>query len=555
MLNRSRLLLILALAGALAGVRLAAAAPARASFGQLSIIEDDPDMHANPAGTLMTFRKLGAQAVRVFVNWAEIAPDWQSRRAPASFNATDPADYPAANWGIWDTIVRDAAADGIQLDFTVAGGSPVWADGAGAPASVTSNINFAWYPSERDYGQFMEALGKRYSGSYDPVTNTTSPGNPADLPRVSIWTIWNEPNFGEDLAPQAIDGSTLSVAPGLYRSLVAGGWNALQATGHGHDTILIGGLTASGLSGPVTRSHPQGLPGNFAQTKPLQFVRTLYCVDSNYHQLRGAAARAAGCPTTTAGWRSFRASNPGLFSASGFSQHPYELNATTPPSVELSTDPDIATFARLPNLERELDRLNGMFGSGTHYGIYNDEYGYITNPPAPGAHVSPTTGAYYINWAEYLSWRSGRIKSTMQYLLNDPRPHTAQFDSGLETWKGQFKPAYYAYRLPLFLPVTSTGRGRSLEVWGCARPAHYAQLDTHAAQSVQIQFQRGSRGAFATVATVPLPGPQCYFDTQVKFPASGTVRIAWTYPKVDPKFPANAAGVTVYSRSVQITLH
>jgi hypothetical protein len=551
----SRLLLAFALALAIAGVRLASAAPsALASFGQLSIIEDDPHLRADPAGTLMTFRKLGAQAVRVFVGWSRIAPDWHSRQRP-NFNAADPAAYPQANWAIWDTIVRDATADGLKVDFTVAGGAPLWADGPGAPPNVVKQQNFAWNPSATQYGLFVQALGKRYSGSYDPTTKMVSPGDPNDLPRVSMWAIWNEPNFGEDLGPQAINGSTLSVAPGYYRGLVNAGWNALQLTGHGKDTILIGGLTAEGLSGIVTPSHPQGLPGNLAQTKPLQFLRTLYCVDSNYHQLTGAAARAAACPTNAAGYRNFRANNPALFNASGFAQHPYEFNEPTPPTIELSKDPDFVTFARLPNLEAALDKLNRLFGSKTTYAIYNDEYGYITNPPEKGNYVSPATAAYYLNWAEYLSWRSGRIKSTMQYLLYDAPPSATAFATGLENWNGRLKPAYFAYRLPLFLPVTSAKRGSSLQVWGCARPAHYAQLDTGAAQVAWIQYQRNSRGPFTTISTVNLPGPQCYFDVNVKFPASGTVRLAWAYPKVDPNFPASAAGATVYSRSVQITLH
>ena len=105
---------------------------------------------------------------------------------------------------------------------------------------------------------------------------------------------------------QAVNGSTVSVAPGMYRGLASQMWNALQATGHGHDTILIGEFAPFGLSGRAGPGHPQGLPGNFGQTKPLQFLRTLYCVDSNYRELRGRAARAVGCPLTAAGSRSFR---------------------------------------------------------------------------------------------------------------------------------------------------------------------------------------------------------------------------------------------------------
>jgi hypothetical protein len=430
----------------------------------------------------------------------------------------------------------------------VTGSAPRWADGPGAPAVIATNPNRAWYPSAAKFGAFVRAVGTRYNGAYP------DPQNPGKLlPRVSFWSIWNEPNFGEDLGPQAIRGSSIFVSPRLYRSLLNAGWQALHATGHGHDTILIGETASRGL-GPSrpTRSHSGGLPGDFAQTKPLLFVRMLYCVGNNFRPLRGDAARQLGCPTTAAGSHEFRVQNPGLFNATGFGDHPYPGN--DPPNHDRSKDPNYATLPKLPNLEAELDRLQRLYGSHARLPIYDDEYGYVTNPPNTGSSVSPATAAYYLNWAEYLSWRSRRIASTMQYLLYDPAPNPflpdGGFASALLTLKGRLKPAFTAYRLPLYLPVTSTRRGRGLEVWGCLRPADYATLDTGQPQSVQIQFQRRSRGPFTTVKTVTITSPRGYFDTRVAFPASGTVRLIWSYPAGDPLLPHG----TIYSRQVQITV-
>ena len=126
------------------------------------------------------------------------------------------------------------------------------------------------------------------------------------------------------------------------------GWSGLQGTGHGRDTILIGNLDARGQAAPAAGSHPQGLPGNFAATKPLQFIRTLYCVSATYKELRGGAAGLVGCPTNAAGSRAFRAANPALFNASGFATHPYPVNL--PPTVASSTDPDYTEFSELPRL-------------------------------------------------------------------------------------------------------------------------------------------------------------------------------------------------------------
>ena len=532
-------------AGTLAGT----APPASASAGQLSIIQDSTRVLSDPSGTLATFRALGVNMVRVIVVWAQIAPDWKARTPPSAFAAEDPAAYPAANWAPYDAIVKQASADGIALDFTLSGGAPRWAEGPGIPPAALDNLYWAWRPSAVDFGQFVRAVGQRYSGTYIP------PGQTAPLPRVSFWAIWNEPNFGEDLGPQATNGSAVSVAPGMYRGLIGQAWSALQATGHGGDTILVGEFAPRGMSARATPKRPQGLPGQFAQTKPLQFLRTLYCVDSAYRELRGAAARAVGCPTTASGSRRFAQNNPGLFHMSGLADHPYPANQ--PPTREISTDPDIAPFPRLANLEHVIDRVQRVYGSLRRLPIYSTEYGYITHPPNRGSYVSPATAAYYLNWAEYLSWKQPRLKSTMQYLLSDPPlgsvvPGDGGFASGLEFADGQEKPSFAAYRLPLYLPVSTTRQGRALEVWGCVRPARYGILDTGSPQSAQIEFAPRAGGAFTTVQTVLVGDPDnCYFDVRTRFPGSGTVRLAYTYPAGTG---GGLAGTTVYSRTVAVTL-
>jgi hypothetical protein len=553
----------LAILGVAAVCLLHAPTQARASTGQYEIFQDDPHMLANPAQTLQQIRDLGANVVRVSLQWNVIAPATR----PPGFNPTDPSSYPAGSWSTYDQIVTDARQDGITVDFSVTGPAPPWAAGSGQPAPGGW---YQWKPSASAFKQFVQAAGTRYSGTYDPTLNQSMPGDPNDLPRVSFWEIWNEPNFGGDLAPQAVKGSTVPAAAPMYRSLLNAAWSGLQSTGHGHDTILIGNLDARGQTGRPSRAQPQGLPGNFAATKPLQFIRTLYCVSSTYKELRGGAAGLVGCPTSAAGSRGFRAANPGLFNATGFATHPYPVNL--PPSEASSADPDYTEFANLPRLASMLDRIQRVYGSGKRFPIYNNEYGYITNPPnheltplnPTSKFVSPATAAEYINWAEYLSWRNPRIASTMQYLLYDPNPRLAPeyggFASGLIFYGGVRKPGYDAYRMPLFLPIsTARSRRQSLEVWGCVRPAHYAQLDTHSRQRVQIQFQRGSRGKFTTLRTVTITSSHGYFDVHMAFPASGSVRLAWTYPSNDPLLGPGVQlnpreGDTVYSRTTRVTV-
>jgi hypothetical protein len=527
------------------------AAPALASTEQLSIIQDPDGFMSDPAGTLSTIRALGTAMIRVVVVWAQVAPDPTAATPPPGFDAADPADYPAAGWAPYDRIVQLATSDGIGVDLTVSGGAPLWAEGPGVPAAALANPYWAWRPSAQAFGQFVQAIGERYSGAYVPH------GANSPLPRVSFWAIWNEPNFGEDLGPQATDGSTVSVGAEMYRDLADEAWSALQATGHttATDTIVFGEVAPRGASGPTTRAHPQGLPGDFGMTRPLAFTRTLYCVNSSYRELRGAAAKAVGCPATAAASRSFRHQNPVLFDATGFADHPYPQNK--PPTVERSSSHDITPFPRLADLERELDRLQRLYGSGRQLPVYNTEYGYITNPPNPGNFVSPATAAYYLNWTEYLSWKRQRIASTMQYPLYDPVLDTPDpggdggFSSGLLYSNGQPKPGFAAYRLPLYLPVTSTRPGRQLEVWGCVRPARYTIPDTGQVQTAQIQFAPAHSDVYTALRTVSISDPaDCYFDLRMGFPGSGTVRLAYTYPPG----PSAVDATTVYSRSVAVSL-
>jgi hypothetical protein len=249
------------------------------------------------------------------------------------------------------------------------------------------------------------------------------------------------------------------------------------------------------------------------------------------------------CPASSKG---FRNANPALFKASGFGIHPYPDNGT--PLNDGKTK-DYATFPELGNLELTLDKGNKAYGSSKKLPIYNDEYGYITHPPARSHYVSQAKAAMYINWAEYLSYKSPRIQSYMQYLLRDPAPNKgpyAGFASGLELPNGTHKAGYDAYRLPVYLPKTSVKKGSSTEVWGAARPAPFLSKD--GAQSVQIQVNK------KTVATVK-PGKGGYFDTKVKFSSGGTLRLAYTYPKSDSLLPVSDLGQTVFSRSFKLSVH
>jgi hypothetical protein len=149
------------------------------------------------------------------------------------------------------------------------------------------------------------------------------------------------------------------------------------------------------------------------------------------------------------------------------------------------------------------------------------------------------------------------MASFQQYLIYDPLRPTRKnnwggFASGLLTWTGAQKATYYAWRLPLYLPVTTARRGHSLEVWGCIRPARFGALDTGSPQTAQIQFAPRGSSDYTALQTVTIDsGASCYFDVRLVFPSSGTVRLAYSYPPGDTLL-GNGAGVV--SRTVAVRI-
>ena len=181
-LRSCRVLIILALVLVFPVAAASASSTQEASFQDNRLLLDDP---AHLDQTLETLRLLGVDRLRISVVWDRIAPAPNSRRKPR-FNAANPADYAAANWAPYDTIVTEAAKYGMGVNFDLMGGAPLWAVGR-APAA---NLAHVWYPSAPAFGAFATAVGTRYSGRYIPRGASTK------LPRVSYWSIWNEPNVG-----------------------------------------------------------------------------------------------------------------------------------------------------------------------------------------------------------------------------------------------------------------------------------------------------------------------------------------------------------------------
>jgi hypothetical protein len=68
-------------------------------------------------------KSLGADMIKVQVNWATVAP--RGRRKPSGFNGADPSQYPG--WARYDSVLADAKARGFKVMFALAPPAPGWA--------------------------------------------------------------------------------------------------------------------------------------------------------------------------------------------------------------------------------------------------------------------------------------------------------------------------------------------------------------------------------------------------------------------------------------------
>jgi hypothetical protein len=526
---------------ALVAAALLAPSIALASSTQESMLQDDNQLVYNTpqhvTQVLNELVTLGVQRVRVSVIWAYVAPDATSFHRP-SFNASDPAAYPARAWKPYDTLLVAAEERGMKVEFNVTGPEPYWAAQGRSPYV---DYRKDYLPSASEFGRFVTAVGRRYSGTFVgetpppppppptilgiPIPGFSQPPAPAPgpLPRVDFWGIYNEPDEGGWLTPQwrKVRGKWVEAAPAIYRHLLDASWNALRATGHGSDTILVGELAARGSP----------LRGIVPAMKPSTFIRALYCVDRSYRRLTGAHARDVGCP---AHWSAseFVAAHPALFRATGFGHHPYDFH--DPPNRHVP-DLDELTLADMPRLYHALDRIFVRYGQRPGIPVYVDEWGYKSDPPNPYAGFTQAQQAAFINEGEYMAYNDPRIRSMSQFLLVDAPPkkkapvgsadYWSTFQTGLVDLDGSRKPSYDAYRLAIWLP--SRRPGSRVTIWGHIRPGLYGSPRT---ASLQFEYRRRGARTFTPVRAASTTNPQGYFIAGVALTSPGWVRFVWTAP-------------------------
>ncbi len=241
------------LLGVLLSAVLLQPAPAAASSTQQSIMMDD-DLLLYRGDTvrdnaMKKMKSLGVDTVRVTVLWETVAEEARSTRARrkrfARLGAANPKVYPVKTWDKYDRLVRAAEILGLNVYFNVTGPGPAYAH-AKPPAKYRKDARW-WKPKAREYYKFVQALGTRFSGKYIDENDGSGP-----IPRVTAWSLWNEPNQGGWLRPQWLGGKPVS--PQLYRELYQYGRRALVSTGHGRDVIFVGETAPRSVSRKTTTS-------------------------------------------------------------------------------------------------------------------------------------------------------------------------------------------------------------------------------------------------------------------------------------------------------------
>ena len=521
-MSRTIRLLILAL-----GLGAMLAPAAHASPTQTSIMMDDDLLlyrdDSTAARALTQMKSLGVDTVRVTVLWKVVAENarpskaeiallkgsakTRARKQAKRFRPANPATYPRRNWDRFDNLVKSATDRGIRVYFNVTGPGPEWAHEK-PPASLR-RLHATWKPKPTAFKQFVAAVGKRFDGTYRDEN-----GSRGVIPRVRMWSLWNEPNQGGWLTPQweRRGGQMVPASPALYRKLHQYGYKGLLGTGHRADTdiILMGETAPLGSDAPSEK----------APMRPGLFLREVACIQPNGTPYTGAAAAVRSCGD-------FAARGPLI--ATGYAHHPYTKNV--PPTV-IDPSPDSLTMANISNLGTLLDDLSAKTSGAipANLPLFMTEFGFESNPPDPFSGVALADQAKFNTIGEYQAYTNPRVLSQAQFLLRDVSPlrnrrkgtkgYWFTYQSGLYFLNGTPKPAAGAYAMPFLAfnsntldPVTTAP---VFNLWGQLR---LLSNGSNAAATIQWRAKDGSTpwisvgdpvtvdtmGYFQATRTAPLP--------------------------------------------------
>jgi hypothetical protein len=316
---------------------------------------------------ITTASETGASIVRTTVYWNRIAP---TRPAIAS----DPFD-PAYQFSDLDEFVRSAAFHGMTVMLSV-WGTPDWANG-------DKGVNYA--PTKlSDFQAFATALARRYSG--------LNPG----YPFVGYYSIWNEPNLQQFLAP-TYDSRGKPKSPLIYAGLARAGYAGIKA-GNRRALVAIGETSPRGRTKPTTQRGVQQTLAPALFAKVLSTARPIVKFDAWAH-------------------------------------HPYSDLGASPtqkvryPNVNL---PQISSF----------DKDLGKWFKRRSTPIWVTEYGFQTKPGQPKG-VTPAQQAAYLKQSLAMVRKESFVQMFIWFIFRDQT--VSLWHSGLLNENATRKPSYNAF--------------------------------------------------------------------------------------------------------------
>lgn len=471
MTKHTRNTLLVLLSGVLLLVAFAPAA--LASKSQRTVIEDPGrSLSIDPAVRSLSINEaaaLGADVFKIAVTWRSYAPDPLSTSKP-TLDLSNPDAYPAGTWSILDSTVAEAQSRGMKVWLMLTAPAPRWA----VPKESGRYIG-NYEPSVADYADFVTAVGRRYQD-------------------VSWFSFWNEPNLKRFLDKQSSRGIAYSAIH--YREMYRAAYSAMQATGHGRDTLLFGEL--------MPRSPARVDP---SMTRPVTWLREFFCIDSRGRALKGSTAKRHKC----SGFK--------RISASGLAYHPYRLSGG--PLDRETVSKDQAPINYLARITKVLDQAyRARHLSRRNLPIYNSEYGFQTDPPDVDAGTPIKKVPAYLNYSEYLTWKDRRVATYSQYELVDDAD-LAGFQTGLRFVDGTAKPGVYEAFVTPMVAIKTRSKNR-VTIWGKLRGKPSGTV------VARIQYQSGDQ--WTTARTVSVSGSSGYFQTSVASSGaqSKTWRVDWS---------------------------
>lgn len=365
----------------------------------VGVTDEATTLYGDPESAFQTLKALHVQAVRVNLYWG--GTQWAVSRGDRPTDPSDPGD-PAYDWSVYDRLVRYAAANGVQVVFSILF-TPAWAnDGAGRNVAPTDPVELE---------AFAYAAAVRYSGYWAPPVwqQDQSYGNGATpLPAVTRWTAWNEPNNPIWLSPQykRVAGKWRVESAYQYARICTAVYDGIHAVLISPERGPVPGeQVACGVTGPRGNDAPRS---SRPSVDPISFM---------------VATKRYGLKTFDV-----------------WAHHPYPLSGNDSPTyVPKPTEHAVL----LGNIGTLLQKLTQLWGP-KH--LWITEYGYQTNPPNRTIFgISWARQASYLSQAYAIVRANPRIDMMLWFLVRDDTTGTG-WQSGLETATGRLKPSFAAFQ-------------------------------------------------------------------------------------------------------------